>query len=80
MDVNTAFEEYMRMKPNGNALDFTRNSPLYKDIHKAFEIKTAEIAKTIPALPSNQRPASSASPANPAESYAQSLLRRRAAQ
>ena len=80
MNLNTAFEEYMRMKPNGNALDFTRNSPLYKDIHKAFEIKTAEIAKTIPALPSNQRPANQAGTANPAESYAQSLLRRRAAQ
>jgi hypothetical protein len=78
MDVNTAFEEYMRAKPNGNALDFTRNSPLYKEIHKNFEIKTAEIAKTLPALPSKERPAAPANqPSNPAASYAEGLLRRR---
>jgi len=78
MDVNTAFEEYLRAKPNGNALDFTRNSPLYKEIHKNFEITTAQIAKTLPALPSKERPAAPANqPSNPAASYAEGLLRRR---
>ena len=78
MDVNTAFEEYMRAKPNGNALDFTRNNTLYKEIRRNFEITTAEIAKTLPALPSKERPAAPANqPSNPAASYAEGLLRRR---
>jgi hypothetical protein len=78
MDVNTAFEEYMRAKPNGNALDFTRNNTLYKEIRRNFEITTAEIAKTLPALPSKERPAAPVNqPSNPAASYAEGLLRRR---
>ena len=78
MDVNTAFEEYMRAKPNGNALDFTRNNTLYKEIRRNFEITTAEIAKTLPALPSKERRAAPANESsNPAASYAEGLLRRR---
>jgi hypothetical protein len=78
MDVNTAFEEYMRAKPNGNALDFTRNSPLYKEIRRNFEIKTAKLAGTLPALPSKERPAVQTNESsNPAASYAEGLLRRR---
>jgi hypothetical protein len=72
MDLNTAYTEYMRAKPNGDALDFKRNSPLYKEIHNGFERKTAGLSNTIPALPNKERPKQ-----EDAGSYAADLLKRR---
>ena len=72
MDLNTAYNEYLRVKPNGDALDFKRNSPLYKEIHNGFERKTAELANTIPALTTKERPKQ-----EDAGSYAADLLKRR---
>jgi hypothetical protein len=72
MDLNTAYNEYLRVKPNGDALDFKRNSPLYKEIHNGFERKTAELANTIPALTTKERPKQ-----QDAGSYAADLLKRR---
>lgn len=78
MDVNLAYSEYLRAKPNGDALDFKRNSPLYKEIHSAFEKKTAELAGTIPALPTKER--QSPAKSNDASSYVEGLLKRRSQQ
>jgi hypothetical protein len=78
MDVNLAYSEYLRAKPNGDALDFKRNSPLYKEIHSAFEKKTAELAGTIPALPTKER--QSPAKSNDASSYVEGLLKRRGQQ
>jgi hypothetical protein len=75
MDLNTAYTEYLRAKPNGDAIDFKRNSPLYKEIHGAFERKTAELAETIPALPTKERKPAPP-PTNPALDYAESLRKR----
>jgi hypothetical protein len=72
MDLNTAYTEYLRAKPNGDALDFKRNSPLYKEIHNGFERKTAGLANTIPALTTKERPKQ-----QDAGSYAADLLKRR---
>ena len=72
MDLNTAYNEYLRVKPNGDALDFKRNSPLYKEIHNDFERKTAGLANTIPALTTKERPKQ-----EDAGSYAADLLKRR---
>jgi len=72
MDLNTAYNEYLRVKPNGDALDFKRNSPLYKEIHNGFERKTARLANTIPALTTRERPKQ-----EDASSYAADLLKRR---
>jgi hypothetical protein len=72
MDLNTAYNEYLRAKPNGDALDFKRNSPLYKEIHNGFERKTAGLANTIPALTTKERPKQ-----EDAGSYAADLLKRR---
>jgi hypothetical protein len=74
MDLNTAYTEYLRAKPNGDAIDFKRNSPLYKEIHGAFERKTAELAETIPALPTKER--KPAPQGNQAIDYAESLRKR----
>jgi hypothetical protein len=74
MDLNTAYTEYLKAKPNGDALDFKRNSPLYKEIHGAFERKTAELAGTIPALPSRERKQETTK--NSAIDYAESLRKR----
>jgi len=74
MDLNLAYSEYLRSKPNGDALDFKRNSPLYKEIHGAFERKTAELAETIPALPTKER--KPAPQGNQAIDYAESLRKR----
>jgi hypothetical protein len=80
MDVNLAFEEYVKAKPTGNATDFTR-STLYRDIYKNFQNNLAEIGKTIPALPTaERRPNAASSSAQNPSSYAQDLLRRRAQQ
>ena len=73
MDVNLAFEEYMKAQPGGNAIQFIR-SDLYKGIYRDFQNSLAEIGKTIPALPTKERRP------NDASSYAQDLLRRRAQQ
>jgi hypothetical protein len=78
MDVNLAYSEYLRAKPNGDALDFKRNSPLYKEIHSAFEKKTAELAGTIPSLPTKERQTPAKS--NDASSYVEGLLKRRGQQ
>jgi hypothetical protein len=72
MDLNTAYNEYLRAKPNGDALDFKRNSPLYKEIHNGFERKTAGLSNTIPAVPTKERPKQ-----EDAGSYAADLLKRR---
>ena len=72
MDLNTAYNEYLRVRPNGDALDFKRNSPLYKEIHNGFERKTATLANTIPALTTKERPKQ-----EDAGSYAADLLKRR---
>jgi hypothetical protein len=72
MDLNTAYNEYLRVKPNGDALDFKRNSQLYKEIHNDFERKTAGLANTIPALTTKERPKQ-----EDAGSYAADLLKRR---
>jgi hypothetical protein len=72
MDLNTAYNEYLRVRPNGDALDFKRNSPLYKEIHNGFERKTAGLANTIPALTTKER-TKQESPS----SYAADLLKRR---
>jgi hypothetical protein len=81
MDLNTAYSEYLKLKPNGDALDFKRNSRLYKDLHKAFEQKTAELAGTIPALPTKERQnVKPAATNNDASSYVQDLLKRRGQQ
>ena len=72
MDLNTAYNEYLRVRPNGDALDFKRNSPLYKEIHNGFERKTAGLANTIPALTTKERPKQ-----EDAGSYAADLLKRR---
>jgi hypothetical protein len=72
MDLNTAYNEYLRVRPNGDALDFKRNSPLYKEIHNDFERKTAGLANTIPALTTKERPKQ-----DDAGSYAADLLKRR---
>jgi len=74
MDLNLAYSEYLRSKPNGDALDFKRNSPLYKEIHNGFERKTAELANTIPAVPSKER--KTAPQGNQALDYAESLRKR----
>jgi hypothetical protein len=74
MDLNLAYSEYLRSKPNGDALDFKRNSPLYKEIHNGFERKTAELANTIPAVPSKER--KTAPQSNAALDYAESLRKR----
>jgi hypothetical protein len=78
MDLNTAYTEYLKAKPNGDALDFKRNSPLYREIHGAFERKTAELAGTIPALPTKER--QSPAKSNDASSYVEGLLKRRGQQ
>jgi hypothetical protein len=78
MDLNLAYAEYLKLKPNGDALDFKRNSTLYKGLHKAFELKTAELAGTIPALPTKER--QSPAKSNDASSYVQDLLKRRGQQ
>jgi len=80
MDLNTAYAEYLKVKPNGDALDFKRNSPLYKEIHNAFERKTAELAGTIPALPTKERKSSGPAKGNEASSYVEDLLKRRGQQ
>jgi len=72
MDLNTAYTEYLRAKPNGDALDFKRNSPLYKEIYNGFERKTAGLSNTIPAVPTKERPKQ-----EDAGSYAADLLKRR---
>ena len=74
MDLNTAYTEYLRAKPNGDAIDFKRNSPLYKEIHGAFERKTAALAETIPALPTKERKPEPTK--NQALDYAESLRKR----
>ena len=76
IDINTAYSEYLRANPRGNALDFQRNSPLYKDIHNGFERKTAELAGTIPALPTKERQPAAAKNSD-ASSYVEDLLKRR---
>jgi hypothetical protein len=78
MDLNLAYAEYLKAKPTGDALDFKRNSPLYKGLHKAFELKTAELAGTIPALPTKER--QSPAKSNDASSYVEGLLKRRGQQ
>jgi hypothetical protein len=80
MDINTAYSEYLKANPRGNALDFQRNSPLYKEIHNAFERKTAELAGTIPALPTKERKSSGPAKGNEASSYVEDLLKRRGQQ
>jgi hypothetical protein len=80
MDVNTAYSEYLKVNPRGNALDFQRNSPLYKEIHNAFERKTAELAGTVPALPTKERKSSGPAKGNEASSYVEDLLKRRGQQ
>ena len=72
MNLNTAYTEYLRAKPNGDALDFKRNSPLYKELHNGFERKIGELANTIPALPTKER-----TKQEDAGSYAADLLKRR---
>ena len=74
MDINLAYSEYLKIKPNGDALDFKRNSTLYKDVHNAFERKTAELAGTIPALPTKERKPEPTK--NQALDYAESLRKR----
>lgn len=72
MDVNLAYTEYMRSNPRGNALDFQRNSGIYKEIYNKFQNNLAELGKTIPAVPTKERPKQ-----QDAGSYAADLLKRR---
>jgi len=72
MDVNLAYNEYMRSNPKGNALDFQRNSGIYKEIYNKFQNNLAELGKTIPAVPTKDRPKQ-----DNASSYAADLLKRR---
>jgi hypothetical protein len=78
ININTAYSEYLKVNPRGNALDFQRNSPLYKEIHNAFEKETAKLAGTTPALPTKERQNSVKS--NAASSYVEDLLKRRGQQ
>jgi hypothetical protein len=72
INMNTAYSEYLKANPRGNALDFQRNSKLYQYVQNAFEKETAKLAGTIPALPTKER-TKQESPS----SYAADLLKRR---
>jgi hypothetical protein len=72
IDVNLAYTEYMRSNPRGNALDFQRNSGIYKEIYNKFQNNLAELGRTIPAVPTKDRPKQ-----QDAGSYAADLLKRR---
>ena len=80
ININTAYSEYLKVNPRGNALDFQRNSPLYKEIHSAFEKETAKLAGTTPALPTKERQNSGPAKSNAASSYVEDLLKRRGQQ
>jgi hypothetical protein len=80
ININTAYSEYLKVNPRGNALDFQRNSPLYKEIHNAFEKETAKLAGTTPALPTKERQNSGPVKSNAASSYVEDLLKRRGQQ
>jgi len=77
INLNTAYSEYLKLNPRGNALDFQRNSPLYKEIYNAFERKTAELAGTIPALPTKERKNAEPAKGSDASKYVEDLLKRR---
>jgi hypothetical protein len=80
MDVSLAYNEYMRSNPRGNALDFQRNSGIYKEIYQKFQNNLADLGKTIPAVPSKERPrqdSAGSATTSSAGSYAADLLKRR---